>query len=190
MMLALENSQLCLKETMKTLNSLNVLLIVCLCFLTACENHGGYRYSRDQMSLMKAISGGRVKEVKRLVKSDNVNINLGDNGFGTLLKRAADRGNVEIIEILLDHGARINQRDAKCFTPLMNAVRAERPAAVKILLKRGADISLEVKMETENLTALDLAKLTSNQEIIDILESAAKAKKQEFVSKTEKQKAC
>ena len=164
---------LSIKSTMKKLNRSNVLFMVCLCFLTACG------YSIDQTRLFVAVSNEKAEEVRELVKSDNVDINSQNNGLGTFLTMAAYMGNVEIIEILLDNGARINQTSFNGLTPLMNAVISRNPAAVKLLVERGADISLETRRKEGGVTAKSLAEVIGNHEIIDILESAAKAEKQE-----------
>lgn len=169
---------------MKKLKKSNILLMICFCLLTGCG--GPARFYGDQARLYGAVYDGRVNEVKELVKSNNVDINSQNNGLGTFLTLAAT-SNAEIIEILLDHGAQINQRDPRGFTPLMNAVMFGHPATVKTLIKRGADIKLEAKWKGRILTALSLAELYDHQEIIDILESTDKDKKRESATEVEKQ---
>jgi ankyrin repeat protein len=52
---------------------------------------------------------------------------------------AARRGNVEVIEALLDGGADIEARDGAGETPLRRAVNCNKVEAAKLLLARGAD---------------------------------------------------
>jgi len=51
--------------------------------------------------------------------------------------------NLAIVAMLMDHGADVNARDKQGFTPLHVAVGLERPEAVRLLLKGGADPHLE-----------------------------------------------
>lgn len=191
-------SKLLMKSALKKLKKSNILFMVCLCFLIAwmfLNSRGVFGipsfFYGDQARLYVAVAGfNRVKEVKRLVKSKNVDINSQNNGIGTFLEYAViDIDEVEDIEVLLDHGARINQRDANGFTPLMAAVFYKNPAAVKLLVERGADINLGLKSGGRNVTALDLAKreIYGYQEIISILEAAAEAKKRETEAEVERQ---
>jgi truncated hemoglobin YjbI len=57
----------------------------------------------------------------------------------TALHMAARRGNVEVIEALLDGGADIEARDSLGETPLRRAVNCNKVQAAKLLLARGAD---------------------------------------------------
>jgi len=57
----------------------------------------------------------------------------------TALHMAARRGNIEVIEALLDGGADIEARDSLGDTPLRRAVNCNRVQAAKLLLERGAD---------------------------------------------------
>ena len=190
-------SKLLMKSALKKLKKSNILFMVCLCFLIAwmfLNSRGVFGipsfFYGDQARLYVAVSYfNRVKEVKRLVKSKNVDINSQNNGLETFLGKAARISNVEAIEVLLDHGARINQRDAEGYTPLMVAVIHKNPAAVKLLVERGADINLGLKSLGRNVTALDLAKVEYGyREIISILEAAAEAKKRETDAEVEKQR--
>jgi ankyrin repeat protein len=69
-------------------------------------------------------------------------------------------------EALLQAGCDINAVDINGRTPLMYAVRYQWPAAVRLLLERGANGKLKDK---SGLTALDLAKQFGNKEIINRL---------------------
>jgi serine/threonine protein kinase/ankyrin repeat protein len=69
-------------------------------------------------------------------------------------------------EALLQAGCDINAADSNGRTPLMYAVRYQRPTAVRLLLERGANEKLKDK---SGLTALDLAKQFGDKEIISRL---------------------
>lgn len=57
----------------------------------------------------------------------------------TALHMAARRGNVDVIDALLDDGADIEARDSAGDTPLRRAVNCNKVDAAKLLLERGAD---------------------------------------------------
>jgi ankyrin repeat protein len=76
---------------------------------------------------------------------------------------APDAAYQVIGEALLQAGCDINAADSNGRTPLMYAARYQRPAAVRLLLERGANEKLKDK---SGLTALDLARQSGNKEII------------------------
>ena len=73
------------------------------------------------------------------------------------------------ITILIDAETNIDAQDECGKTPLHYAVIYRQPQAVKLLIKRGANIFLK---DDKGRTALDLAKAKQTQEIIQTLEKA------------------
>ena len=61
----------------------------------------------------------------------------------TPLHQAAGQGHVEIVEILLSHGADVHATGCAKHTPLGVAVYTDHTAVVKVLLDHGADIKPE-----------------------------------------------
>jgi truncated hemoglobin YjbI len=57
----------------------------------------------------------------------------------TALHMAARRGNLEVAEALLEHGASLEARDTLGDTPLRRAVNCDKTAVAALLLSRGAD---------------------------------------------------
>ena len=105
----------------------------------------------------------------RLDKDVEVTIEERETIEPSLLWRRRDRA-VELIgETLLDAGCDINAADNKGRTPLMYAAIFERPAAVNLLLKRGANINVK---DHDGLSALDWAKKSGNIEILRPLYSS------------------
>ena len=75
-------------------------------------------------------------------------------GIGwTPLMNAAVRGNVEVIRLLLDHGADIQKKDADGRTALHNATYHDYDEAASLLVKRGA--YLHVK-DSRGYTPIDI----------------------------------
>ncbi len=94
------------------------------------------------------------------------------NPFNTALMVSAWSGSKEIAELLLRHGACINQQDkGNGFTPLIKATFNNQPNLVRFLIKKGADKAVR---SFENKTALDYAQEKNSggkyKEIIRILE--------------------
>ncbi|MEW6544328.1 MAG: ankyrin repeat domain-containing protein [Nitrospirota bacterium] len=59
------------------------------------------------------------------------------------LERAASRGHLEVVRMLLDHGAQVNNVDSPFhFTALTLAASAGNTEVVKLLLDRGADVAI------------------------------------------------
>lgn len=92
-----------------------------------------------------ALRGCR-KLVKLALKSGvDANLQMGEPegvpGKCTALHLAAHRGDVSIIDILLQNGANVNQVDAEGRTPIFYAARAHNSLAVKHLKRSGADMS-------------------------------------------------
>ena len=93
--------------------------------------------------LIQFSGEGNAKEVRRLLSS-GVNPNCVDDSrayasYGeTPLHRAADRGNNEVVKILLEGGADPDATDSLAKTPLHKAIRSNNKGAVKLLLDAGA----------------------------------------------------
>jgi ankyrin repeat protein len=82
---------------------------------------------------------------------------------------AAHRGEIEIIDLLLQYKADINQQDAKGMTALMVAAAGQQHDLCRALLARRADINAQDK---DGRTALMHAALQADHEAIALLVSA------------------
>ena len=58
----------------------------------------------------------------------------------TSLHEAAERGQIEMMTLLLDNGADIESQNNRGFTPLFSAAKSGKLEAVKLLLERGANV--------------------------------------------------
>ncbi len=92
--------------------------------------------------LAKAIYRQQPDELKRLLSEEPDWTSNPHDGFGTplLLGTASlfDRG-TQSLEILLNAGADILEKDERGDCALTNAVMAKNPAAIRLLINRGAD---------------------------------------------------
>ncbi|HXI38918.1 MAG TPA: ankyrin repeat domain-containing protein [Bryobacteraceae bacterium] len=88
--------------------------------------------------LLAAVRKGDAARVKALL-AQGADVNAKSPYGATGLFFAADRGNVEIIRILLDHGANVNVKDTFYgATALSWATQKERWEVIKLLLGKGA----------------------------------------------------
>lgn len=118
-----------------------------------------------------------------LARGADVNAVSGDGAFqkvkaGTLaqgrftpLIMAAAFGSTELIQTLLDAGAKVNAQDIRGMTPLMLAVATDRqkPAVIRALIAKGADPNIR---SVAGETALDWALKIGATAVIDTLKRA------------------
>lgn len=79
---------------------------------------------------------------------------------------AAVRGSIDELNILYENGADLNAKGEYNYTPLLFATEQGHIEAVKWLLKKGVDITAT---DNKDCTALDIARLLENEELIKIL---------------------
>lgn len=113
--------------------------------------------------LILACYRGNIDVAKFLIKEVK-NIN-GDSSMGTSLMAAVVKGNIEIVQILLDNKANPNLADANGTTALIYAVQFNNSAIVKLLLDYKADKS---KIDNKGKTAFEYAAFSNNDEIINL----------------------
>jgi hypothetical protein len=111
-------------------------------------------------ALLKAVRAGDVAAVKQLLES-GVPADTKYRYDRTALSFAADRGNREIVELLLAKGADVNAKDTFYgMPPLVAALQAGHVEIVKLLLAKGAEPALSVlstAIEKENAALASVA---------------------------------
>jgi ankyrin repeat protein len=85
----------------------------------------------------------------------------------TPLYMACESGSAPMVELLLKHGATVNQADGLGTTPLMMAAASGNAAVVKVLLDHGADVN--VKEHAHEQTALMFAANLNRADVISVL---------------------
>ena len=81
---------------------------------------------------------------------------------------AVNGHNLEIMKLLIEHGADVNEKDNSNTTIIMNAVNENFVEGVKLLLEHNADIS---PVDDLNQTVFTIAEEFDEKEIIDLLNS-------------------
>ncbi|MEJ2705466.1 MAG: ankyrin repeat domain-containing protein, partial [Sedimentisphaerales bacterium] len=119
------------------------------------------------MSLNEAVTSGDIKLVQSLL-DDGVEVNE-EGPEGTALYRAAEKGYIKIVELLIAKGANVNAKKTKSpvgDTPLHSAARAGHKETILLLIAKGADVN--VKNEAGQ-TPLDLAISNNRSEMARLL---------------------
>jgi ankyrin repeat protein len=126
------------------------------------------RTAQDESPLMMACLRGHAEMARRLIaRGADVN----KTGW-TPLHYAATKGDVAIIQMLLDENAYIDAASPNGTTPLMMAAMYGTTAAVKVLLDAGADPTLKNQL---GLAALDFATKGNRKDSAELIAAAVKA---------------
>lgn len=110
-------------------------------------------------------------------------VNLKDNKGWDALTNASYKGHQNIVKILIANNADINTKEIFFNnTPLMWAAKREHEKVVELLLNAGAKIYYK---NTEDNTALDIAKYNKNEKIINLIENKITNLKNELIDTTQ-----
>jgi ankyrin repeat protein len=90
--------------------------------------------------LIAAADRGDLETVRKILDSGVKPDEIKDKYGQTALMRAAARGHVEIMRLLIDRGADVNAQSDGNQTALLNAADMGQFDAVKLLLEKGADV--------------------------------------------------
>jgi ankyrin repeat protein len=149
----------------------------------------GMDQGQKDRSLIDAILDGNAEQVKKLIKSGaNINdtyevITSDYRKYGILPKYwtplmfAASKANTQIADMLIEHGAQVNQLDVNRRSPLSIAVEwNDEGPMIKLLIKAGADVNVKYWNQTGPLgriylpsTPLIAAIKKNNNYLVDLL---------------------
>lgn len=122
---------------------LALLIVPSTLVLTARAQTAAPPESQEKLvqSLHEAINAGDLAEVKKLIaQGANVTATVG-NATLTPLGQAAHKGQAEIVKVLLESGADV-ENAADYFTPLYYAIWSGDQATVKTLIAAGANVNV------------------------------------------------
>ncbi|XP_029287338.1 LOW QUALITY PROTEIN: serine/threonine-protein phosphatase 6 regulatory ankyrin repeat subunit C [Cottoperca gobio] len=103
------------------------------------------RNIKDQSPLVQAIFSRNAEEVTFLLDHNEDVNSLQDQEQSSPLHAAAYLGDVNIMDLLITSGAKINAKDQGLLTPLHRAAASRNEKAVALLLKHGAEVNTQDK---------------------------------------------
>eukprot|EP00736_Rhodelphis_marinus_P009730 Rmarinus@m.29892 len=136
------------------------------------------------LQLRRAIVEDNYEKCVELIENNDINLNghptvvVGRGGRGwSFLHHAADHGNVDIVVLLVQHGAYVNQMNHSRRTPLHKAAQRGHAACVMKLLQFGSNVYAR---DENNFTPYDIAKASGHANIAKILKGAETNAKETF----------
>ena len=151
-----------MKTKMITVTSLLLLLIAL----------GNHVCSADTSAdMIAAINSGDAVKVAELLSGGADPNSRSSQGGMTPLMLAAHRGNAEIVNLLLEKGAKVNEKTDNGITALLLAAYNNHAEVVKLLLGKGSDANIRVERGN---TAFEMAALKGHQEVANLLRARTK----------------
>jgi ankyrin repeat protein len=125
-------------------------------------------FIEDASALGKAAFIGQVQVVRELLQRPDIEINFRDPkaGSSAALHYACESSHMEIIKLLVDHGATIDITDESEFTPFLIAAEMKSLEVVRYLEEKGADIN---RVTEAGLTSIHLAAMGNSVLILEHL---------------------
>ena len=127
-----------------------------------------FRTAKDESPLMLASLRGQLDLVRKLIERG---ADVNKTGWAPL-HYAATSGQVQIMELLLEHHAYIDAESPNGTTPLMMAALYGTPAAVKLLLDAGADAALRNQL---GMTAIEFANKANRRDSAELIAAARRS---------------
>ncbi len=116
---------------------------------------GAIAFVEYTSALSRAVADEDIDAVRELIsKGENVNAKEESYSKITPLFVAVEQGNIEIVQMLLDAGAKVNARDKEKQTPLMRLDNDATPELIDVLVRSGAKVGL---VDKEGNNALIMA---------------------------------
>jgi ankyrin repeat protein len=151
-----------------------ILLIACLIFISyACGKD--YRKALEKKGIpfteeafLKEVSSGRKEHVEMFARA-GMDINAKDKDGSTALMIAAEKVDLAMAQLLIEHGADVNSKNVDGYTALMYVAYKGNLAMAELLIKSKADIDVQDK---DGWTALRYASVQGRKEMAELLKKA------------------
>lgn len=126
--------------------------------------------NRDMTALLIASQFGRIAAVKLLLQHDKNKIDLTatDRSGNNALMYASMYGSLQIVELLMNAGININDKNSKQGTALLFGTLYGKVNLIEFLIKNGCDIN---SRDQHGNTALDFATSCGYDKVIQLLKS-------------------
>lgn len=111
-----------------------------------CSSSPIFAFPKDEFSvleLFELIDGGAKAQVMTLIRNNPNLLKLNDLSGNTPLHQACWRGELEMVEFMIEQGANVNARNCCKATPLMYAAQEQHIGICEQLLKGGVEIDYQ-----------------------------------------------
>ncbi|XP_071941264.1 ankyrin repeat and MYND domain-containing protein 2-like [Antedon mediterranea] len=137
--------------------------------------------SEHEKLIFKNIETGNVNMVRTLLSESDVRIDCLDEHGMTPLQHSAFKGNTELLQLLLAHGADVNNnRHENAYTALMFAAISGHQGITKLLLESGAKTTL---VNSVGRTAAQMAAFVGQHSCVSIINNFFSREKLEYYTK-------
>lgn len=127
--------------------------------------------SNPVTELLNAVTANDNRRVLYLIEKKHVSATDLDPQGESALNKAVTMASPQMVELLVAHGADVNERDADGWTPILTAAYLDRAEDVKILAAHGADPNVRSRQE---LTPLGVAaQYDKSNSAVALLEAGA-----------------
>lgn len=141
----------------------NVLIIIVVC---SCINNSlpAQDQATKSPTLHQAVLNGDIESARQLI-SKGANVNENVDGM-TPLHSAAEKGNRDIVQLLIENRAVVNARGNQNWTPLHLAATAGKTDIVELLVSKGADVNAR---DLDGRTPLWWAQARRHNQVVQLL---------------------
>jgi ankyrin repeat protein len=159
-----------------------ILLVILVTALLATPARADVDLSIKRPSLITATMANDAERVRTSLLQKKENPNIADADGRTALMHAAMNGNVEIVQLLLDYGAKVNATDSAGSTALHWAAERGQPDTARTLIAARAAVDADNK---QGATPLMKAAATGSAPTVDLLLAAgADPKRQDYTGRS------
>lgn len=121
--------------------------------------------NKGETPIHLAVMKDDLDGLKELLKDVTIDVNVKDNAGWTALHEACNRGNLEIVKLLIEHNADLNSLGYQKNTPLHEAVINQNYECVKYLIEKNADQTIRNEY---GILARDIAKNNKDKNYLEL----------------------